>query len=112
MGHRCRSKFRHERVRVEALERKRRDQLWRLACRHQLGERGTDDRRRLEAVRPPAAGDEEAVQLRPPEDGAVVGAQIAESGPLAQDAKALELWEELERVTRGAFEEREGARPV
>ena len=82
----------------------------RLARRDQLGERDADDRRRLEAVRAPAARDQETVHIGHAEDRAVVGAQVAQPGPLAQDLRALELREQLERVPRRVLEERERAR--
>src|SRR5581483_3082848 len=84
------SELRDERVGVEALERERGDQLRRLAAaRDELRERLADDRCGLEAVRPPARGDVEVLELRPAEDRAVVGRQVAEPGPRAQDTQAL-----------------------
>src|SRR5439155_18201111 len=61
-----------ESVGVEALEAEGRDQRRRLPRGDELGDGRPDDRRGLEAVRPPAARDEEAVHLGPPENRAVI----------------------------------------
>src|SRR5262249_39714851 len=82
-----------ERIRVEPLERERRDEVGGLPTRHELGQRHADDRRSLEAVRAPTRRDVEVVDLRLAEDRAVVGREVAEAGPRAQNLRALELRE-------------------
>src|SRR3990172_9695704 len=72
MGDRGCGRLGHERVSVEARELERLDQPRRLLRRDELGERRADDRRRLEAVRAPAAVDDEALDLRHPHHGAEV----------------------------------------
>src|SRR4051812_24660903 len=94
-----------ELVLVEALERERLDELGLLAGGDELGQRLADDRRRLEPVRAPAGADVEVLDLGLPEDRAVVGAQVAQAGPRAQQAGVLELREELERVARDLLQE-------
>src|SRR3954464_1524009 len=76
----------------------------------ELGGRLADDRGGLEAVRPPAGADVEVLDLGLAEDGAVIGAQVAQAGPGAQQARVLQLREELERVARDLLQEVE--RPV
>src|SRR6185436_16565222 len=75
-----------ELVLVEALERERLDELGLLARGDELGEGLSDDRGGLEAVRPPAGADVEVLDLGLAEDRAVVGAQVAQAGPRAQQA--------------------------
>src|SRR5205807_7930737 len=62
--------LRDERIRVEALERKGRDQRRRAAGGDELGECRADDRGRLEAVGPPTRRDVEVLELRPAQDRA------------------------------------------
>src|SRR2546423_14566852 len=92
----CGCELRHERVRIEALERERGDQIRRLAGGDELRERRADDRRRLEAVRPPPGREVEAVDLGLAEDRAVVRAEVAEPRPRPQHVDLLELRTELE----------------
>src|SRR5829696_704950 len=73
--------------------------------RDQLGQGCADDRRRLESVGSPARADQESLDLRPPEDRAVVGRDVAEPGPAAQHPGALELGEELQGVPGGLLQE-------
>src|SRR5919204_3646067 len=100
----CRQ-FGDELVLVEALERERRDQVGRALRGDELGERLAHDRRRLEAVSAPARAHVEVVHLGLAEDRAVVGAQVAQPGPRAQEPSVLELREELERMAREVLKE-------
>ncbi len=68
-----------------------------------------DDRRGLEAVRPPPRRDVEVVDLGLAEDRAVVGREVAEPGPRAEHLRALELRQELDRVSGRVLEERQRA---
>src|SRR5512144_173301 len=99
-----------ERIGVEAVQREGRDQVGRLPARDQLGKGDADDRRRLEAVRPPPRRHVEVVDLRLAEDRAVVGREVAETGPRAQDLRALELRKELDGMRGGVLDERQRSR--
>src|ERR1700733_5235131 len=92
--------FGYESVIVEALKRERLDELRRLSAGDELGERLADDRSGLEAVGSPASAEVEVVHLGAAEDRAVVGADVAEPGPGAQQARVFELGEKLECVAR------------
>src|ERR687895_1114909 len=109
MAHRRRGQLGNELVLVEPLQRERLDQRGGGAGGGQLGERLAHDRRRLEPVRPPPGADVEVVHFGLAEDRAVVGAEIAQACPAAQDARSLELREELERVPRNLLHEVERA---
>src|SRR5919108_3174313 len=95
-----RRQLRHQLVRVEPLELEGLDQLRSLTCGGQLRQRLADDRRRLEPVRPPPRAHVEAFDLGLAEDGRVVGAEVAQSCPAAQDPRALQLREQLQRMAR------------
>src|SRR5918998_197953 len=94
---------------VEPLEAERLDELRRPACGRQLGERLADDRRCLEPVRAPAGADVKVLDLGLPQDRAVVGRQIAETRPAAQDPGPLELREELQGMPADLLHEVQGA---
>ena len=99
----------HEGIGVESLEREGGDQVRHFPIRHELGERDSYDRGRLEPVGSPPGRDVEVVDLRLPEDRAVVGRQIAETGPRAEHPRPLELREELDGMSGGVLEERKCA---
>src|SRR3954447_8001868 len=101
----CGGEFRHEVVLVEALEPERLDEVGLAARVDQLGERLTDDRRGLEPVSPPAGADVEVLHLGLAEDRRVIRAEVAQARPCAQDARVLELWEEIERVAHEVLQE-------
>src|ERR687896_890536 len=105
MTHRRGRELRNELVLVEALQGEGLDQVWRLPRGRQLGQRLTHDRRRLEPVGAPPRADVEVVDLGLTQDRAVIGRQVAESRPTPQDAGALELREELERVAADLLHE-------
>src|SRR6187455_610715 len=94
----CGGDLGYEVVVVEALELERLDQIRSLTGRDQLGERHARDRRGLEPVGPPAAVDEEAVDLGQAHDRAVVRAHVAETRPVAEDLRRVQLREQLEHV--------------
>src|SRR5215216_2769161 len=93
VAHRGRGELGYELVLIEPLELERLDQVRSLTGGRKLGQRLADDRRRLEPVRPPAGADVEAVDLRLAEDRRVVGREVAQPGPAAQHARALQLRE-------------------
>src|ERR687896_438553 len=105
MTHRRGRELRNELVLVEALQCERLDQLGRLPRSRQLRQRLADDRRSLEPVRAPPGAHVEVVDLGLTQDRAVIGRQVAESRPTPQDAGALELREELERVAADLLHE-------
>src|SRR5438105_1670104 len=70
-----------------------------------VGERLADDRSSLEAIRAPAGADVEVVDLGLAEDRAVVRAQVAQTGPAAQQARPFELGEQLHRVAAHLLQE-------
>ncbi len=92
---------------MEALHGEGGDEVRGLPARDELGERHADDGRGLEPVRPPPRRDVEVVDLRLAEDRAVVGREVAEARPRAQDLRALQLGQELDRVPGRVLEERE-----
>src|SRR4051794_17209952 len=108
VAHRGSRELAHRRVLVEAFERERSNESGSLLRRDQLCKRRPHDRSRLEAVRAPAAADEEPLGFGDSEDRAVVRREVAEPGPRAEDLRLLELREELEDVLGRVFEEREG----
>src|SRR3954452_15607602 len=99
----------HEAVLVEALEREGGDEVGCAPGVHELGQGLADDRRGLEAVGAPAGADVEVLDLGPAQDRAVVGAELAQPGPRAQQPRALELGEELERMAGDLLQEVQGA---
>src|SRR6476661_6189972 len=109
MTHGGRGQLGDELVLVEALQAEGLDEIRLASGRHELRQRRADDRGRLEPVRAPAGADVEVLHLRLAEDRAVVRAEVAEPGPGPQDARVLELGEQLERVAREILEEVQGA---
>src|SRR5215218_2968130 len=78
VAHRGRGELGYELVLIEPLQLERLDQVRSSTGRRKLGQRLADDRRRLEAVRPPAGADVEALDLRLAEDRRVVGREVAQ----------------------------------
>ena len=71
----------------------------------QVGHRDAHDRRGLEPVRPPAAVDQEPLDVGEPHDRRVVGRHVAQAAPRAHQLHPSEHREELERVRGRDLEE-------
>src|SRR4249919_2708460 len=95
-----------ELVLVEAGEPEWCDQVGRAPGGGELGHRLADNRRGLEAVGAPARVDQEAVGLGQPHDRGVVGRDVAEACPLAQDPRMAEHRQELDHVHRQVLDNR------
>src|SRR5215213_39424 len=98
VAHRRGGELGYELVLIEPLQLERLDQVRGLAGGGQLGQRLADDRRRLESVRPPPRADVEPLDLGLAEYRRVVGRQVAQSRQAPQHPRALQLWEQLDRV--------------
>src|SRR6476469_9187492 len=96
-----------ELVLVEAGQPEGMDQIGGGAGADQVGDRAADDRRGLEPVGAPAGVDDEAVDLGQPHDRRVVGRDVAQPGPLAQDLGVAEHRQQLDHVHRQILDEPE-----
>src|SRR5262245_59415836 len=76
VAHGRRRELRDERVRVEALERERRDQVGCLAGGHELRERNANDGGGLEPIRPPPRRDVEVLELGARSEERRVGKEV------------------------------------